>query len=172
MKLKYPTEFIGITKGYKASHQAIDLGWNSKYGGEHVPVYACGEGEVTSIRDGKNNTMVPGDSGNYVTVAYGQYETRVCHLEKGSIRVRKGDAVTATTVLGRMGNSGYCGTKRGCHVHFIVWYKGSRVDPTRHTYVYPDQVVAASTKKEYPDLLYADAPEPTPTTTWATATRR
>jgi murein DD-endopeptidase MepM/ murein hydrolase activator NlpD len=167
MKLKYPTNFIGITKGFRPkkypTHSAIDLGWNSKFGGAHVPVYACADGEVTSIRDGRGNTMVPGDSGNYVTVAYGtgEYETRVCHLEKGSIKVQKGDKVTTSTVLGRMGNSGYCGTKRGCHVHYIVWYKGSRVNPIHHTYVYPDQVVAASTSKEY-SLLYCDNPAPEP----------
>lgn len=161
IRLKYPTHYIGITKGYKPkkypTHSAIDLGWNSKHGGPHVPVYACGDGEVTSIRDGKDNTMVPGKSGNYVTVRYeGGYETRVCHLEKGTIRVAKGDTVTADTVLAHMGNSGYCGTSRGCHVHFIVWKDGARVNPIRHTYVYPDETVAESTKKEYPDLLYCE----------------
>ena len=56
MKLKYPTNYIVITKGYKVSHLAIDLGWNSKYGGKNVPVYACGNGVVSSIRDGRDNT--------------------------------------------------------------------------------------------------------------------
>lgn len=154
MKLKYPTNYIGITKGYKASHLAIDLGWNSKHGGKNVPVYACGNGVVSSIRDGRDNTMTPGDSGNYVSVKYDGYETRVCHLLKGSIKVKKGDKVDATTELGKMGNSGYCGVKRGNHVHFIVWKKGVRVNPTKHVYVYPDQVVAKSTQKEYPNLLY------------------
>ena len=155
MKLKYPTKFIGITKGYKATHLAIDLGWNSKYGGKNAPVYACECGIVTGIRDGKNNSMTPGDSGNYVTVQYGDgYETRVCHLEKDSIKVKKGEIVFEDTILGNMGNSGYCGKDKGYHVHFIVWHNGTRVNPTKHVYVYPDQVVAASTQKEYPNLLY------------------
>lgn len=165
MKLKYPTHFIGITKGYKPTHLAIDLGWNNKYGGKNAPVYACECGKVTSIRDGRNNSMKPGDSGNYVTVKYADgYETRVCHLEKNSIRVKKGDVVTEDTILGLMGNSGYCGKDKGYHVHFIVWHNGVRVNPTKHVYVYPDEVVANSTKKEYPNLLYYDnEPEPTPT---------
>lgn len=173
IRLKYPTHYVGITKGFRPikypTHSAIDLGWNAKFGGPHVPVYACGDGEVTSVRDGRNNTMVPGDSGNYVTVRYpGGYETRVCHLEKGSIRVVKGDTVTADTVLGKMGNSGYCGTSRGCHVHYIVWKDGKRVNPTKHTYVYPDETVAKSTQSEYPGLLYYEpgpTPEPTVQTT-------
>lgn len=162
MKLKYPTHFIGITKGYKATHLAIDLGWNSRYGGKNVPVYACGDGTVTSIRDGRNNTMTPGDSGNYVTVKYNDgYETRVCHLQKGTINVIKGSKVTVNTVLGNMGNSGYCGKSRGNHVHFIVWKNGTRVNPTKHVYVYPDETVAKSTQKEYPNLLYYNnEPEP------------
>ena len=164
MKLKYPTNYIGITKGYKTSHHAIDLGWNNKYGGKNAPVYACGHGEVISIRDGRNNTMIPGDSGNYVTVRYqGGYETRVCHLLKGSIKVQKGDKVTPNTRLAKMGNSGYCGVKRGNHVHFIVWKDEKRVNPIKHVYVYPDQVVAKSTKKEYPSLLYyEEKPESIP----------
>ena len=164
MKLRYPTNFIGITKGYKASHLAIDLGWNNKYGGKNMPVYACGDGTVTSIRDGRNNTMVPGDSGNYVTVKYDDgYETRVCHLQKGSLNVIKGSRVTSNTILANMGNSGYCGKSRGNHVHFIVWKNGKRVNPTKYVYVYPDQVVAKSTQKEYPNLLYyEDTPDPAP----------
>lgn len=170
MKLKYPTHYIGITKGYKVSHLAIDLGWNNKYGGKNVPVYACGKGIVSSIRDGRNNSMIPHDSGNYVSVKYYDennkllYETRVCHLEKGSIKVKEGDYVDETTILGKMGNSGYCGIKKGNHVHFIVWKNGSRVNPIKNVYVYPDEIVANSTKKEYPNLLYYNnEPEPTPT---------
>ena len=166
MKLRYPTNYIGITKGYKTkkypTHSAIDLGWNASKGfGPHQSVYSPADGEVISIRDGRNNTLVPGDSGNYVTVRHVcGYETRVCHLQKGSIIVKKGDRVKQGTELALMGNSGYCGVSRGCHVHYIVWKDGSRVNPMRHTYVYPNQVVADSTKREYPNLLYYTEPKP------------
>lgn len=171
MRLRYPTNFVGITKGYKTSvptHKAIDLGWNKKLGyGPHQSVYAPADGVVTEVVDGKNNTMVPGKSGNYVTIRHAErYETRSCHLEKNSICVKEGDTVTQGQEIARMGNSGYCGASKGCHVHYIVWENDKRVNPVKHTYVYPDQVVAESTKKEYPNLLYyTPEPEPTPTPT-------
>lgn len=144
-KLTFPTRFVGITNGYKLTHTAIDLAWNSKHGGKNADIYASGDGVVTSVRDGRNNTMVYGDSGNYVTIKYGyDYEFRVCHLLKGSITVKKGDAVTRETVIGKIGNSGYCGKSRGNHVHFIVWYRGKRVDPLKHVYVNRDNVIAKS----------------------------
>ena len=161
MKLKYPLNYIGITTGYKSTHKAIDLGWSSKDGGKNACVYACSDGIVTSIIDGKNNTLIPHQSGNYVTVKYNDgYESRVCHLLKGSINVSVGDKVSQNTILGRMGNSGYCGINKGNHVHFILWKNNKRVNPIKHVYVYPDEKVAPSTKREYPNLLYYNEPEP------------
>lgn len=157
MKLKYPLNYIAITTSYKATHKAIDLGWSSKDGGKNAPVYACGEGFVTSIRDGRDNSMTPTDSGNYVTIKYNDYESRVCHLLKGSINVNVGNEVTPDTIIGKMGNSGYCGVKRGNHVHFILWKNGKRVNPIKHVYVYQNQKVCASTKREFPNLLYNDS---------------
>lgn len=68
MYLRYPVKFIGITQGFTSSHMAIDLGWNNNYGGKNVLIYACGDGVVSSIVDGKDNSMIKGDSGNYVTI--------------------------------------------------------------------------------------------------------
>jgi len=165
MRLRYPTNYVGITKGYKASHKAIDLGWNSAKGyGPNQPIYSPADGEVIATRDGRNNTMTPTDSGNYVEIRHAEgYTTRMCHLQKNSIRVKKGDRVKQGQVIALMGNSGYCGIHRGYHCHYVVWQNSSRVNPVRHTYVYPEQVVATSTQKEYPNLLYY-TPTPTPTT--------
>ena len=66
VKLKYPLKFVGITQDYKSYHRANDLGWNNKYGGRTVEIYACGDGNVTEVVDGKNNSMNNGDSGNFV----------------------------------------------------------------------------------------------------------
>ena len=145
VKLKYPTKFVGITQGYKTTHLAVDLAWNSSYGGKNCSIYASGDGVVTSTRDGRNNTMNKGDSGNYVTIKYSDgYETRACHLLKGSLKVKKGDKVNANTVIAQMGNSGYCMKNRANHCHFIVWKNGARVNPIKHLYVYEDNVVAKS----------------------------
>lgn len=149
-KLKYPIKFVGITQGYKTTHTAIDLGWNNNYGGKNCDIYACGNGIVTSIKDGKNNSMIKGDSGNYVTIKYddGIYETRACHLLKNSLKVKKGDRVTKDTIIGKMGNSGYCMSNKAYHCHFIVWKNGVRVNPIKHLYLYKDNVVAKSNTYE------------------------
>ena len=158
MKLKYPTKFVGITQDYKATHQAIDLGYNNNYGGKNCDIFASGDGVVSSIRDGRNNTMVKGDSGNYITIKYDNgYETRACHLLKGSLRVKKGDKVSKDTVIAKMGNSGYCMANKAYHLHFIVWKNGVRVNPRKHLYVYQDNVVAKSNTY---DLLYYNENEP------------
>lgn len=162
VKLRYPTKFVGITQDYKTIkpiHLANDLGWNSKYGGKTCDLYACGNGTVTSIRDGRNNTMVNGDSGNYVTIEYADgYKTRTCHMLKGSITVKPGDKVTSSTIIGKMGNSGYCRKDRAYHTHFIVWKNGVRVNPRKHVYVYDDNVVAKT--NEYTLLYYHGEEEP------------
>ena len=158
IKLKYPLKFVGITQDFKLTHRALDMAWNVKYGGKNADIYACGDGVVTSIRDGRNNSMINGNSGNYVTIKYADgYETRTCHMLKGSITVKKGDKVTKDTLIGKMGNSGYCGRNKAYHLHFIVWKNGVRVNPRKHVYVYDDNVVAKS--NEY-KLLYYHGEEP------------
>ena len=161
IKLKYPLKFVGITQDYKTTHLANDLGWNNNYGGKNCDLYACGDGIVTSIRDGRNNSMTYGDSGNYVTIKYSDgYETRTCHMLKGSIKVKKGDKVTSSTIIGKMGNSGYCMKNKANHVHFIVWKNGVRVNPRKHVYVYDDNIVAKS--NEYELLYYTGEEEKSP----------
>ena len=158
VKLKYPLKFVGVTQDFKPTHLALDMAWNAKYGGKNADIYACGDGVVESIRDGRNNSMINGDSGNYVTIKYADgYETRTCHMLKGSITVKKGDKVTKDTLIGKMGNSGYCGRNKAYHLHFIVWKNGVRVNPRKHVYVYDDNIVAKS--NEY-KLLYYHGEEP------------
>ena len=158
IKLKYPLKFVGITQDYSSNHRANDLGWNNKYGGRNADIYACGDGIVIEVVDGKNNTMNYGDSGNYVTIKYiDGYKTRTCHMLKNSIKVKVGDKVEASRVIGKMGNSGYCGKNRAYHLHFIVWKNGTRVNPRKHVYVYDDNVVAKT--NEY-KLLYYKEEEP------------
>ena len=162
IKLKYPLKFVGITQDYKTTHFANDLGWNNGYGGKNCDLYACGDGIVTSIRDGRDNSMTYGDSGNYVTIKYSDgYETRTCHMLKNSIKVKRGDKVTSKTIIGKMGNSGYCMKNKANHVHFIVWKNGVRVNPRKHVYVYDDNVVAKS--NEYELLYYTGDEEKTTT---------
>lgn len=158
MYLRYPVKFIGITQDFTSSHMAIDLGWNNNYGGKNALIYACGNGVVSSIVDGRANSMIKGDSGNYVTIEYDNgYISRVCHLLKNSIVVKVGDRVTKKSILGKMGNSGYCGKAKANHCHLILWKDGKRVNPRLYLYVYPEDVVAKSNTYK---LLYYNGDVP------------
>lgn len=163
IQLRYPVNFIGITQGFKFSHKAIDLGWNSKHGGKNQDIYAPYDGVVEAIINNKyNNTKDSSDAGNIVKIKHADgYITQSCHMLKDSIIVKVGDNVKTGQVIGKMGNTGY---SFGEHDHFIVWLNGTKVNPIEHLYVYPGQVIASSTSKEYKLLNYIGEviPEPTP----------
>lgn len=166
IKLMYPDNFIGITQKYKPKtkdfkgHLGIDLGWNNKYGGKNAPIYAAADGTVCAIKDNDTSNK---SWGNYVKIDHGnKIYTNYAHLERGLV-VKKNQKVKQGDLIGYMGNTG---NSKGNHLHFEVYKGGSgtsyRVDPMLYTYVYPEQIVAESTKKEYPNLLYY-TPEPEPT---------
>lgn len=155
IKLKYPLNYIAITSGYRPNHQSIDLGWNRKYGGENVDVFAPANGRVISVVDGKtqnlNNTT---DPGNLVKIQHEDgFTTRLIHLKKNSIIVKVGDVVMQGDKVGNMNNSGY---SFGSHLHYDVWLNGKKVDPIKYTYYYEDQIVNPDTLKEYQLLKYTE----------------
>ena len=94
--LRFPLIFVGITQKYSKFHTAIDMGWNNSYGGKNANIYASGNGYVTKIVNGKNNTLVPNQSGNYIDIYYPNENltVRVCHLLKNSIKVKLNEKVT------------------------------------------------------------------------------
>ena len=102
----------------------------------NVPVLAAAPGQVRNIRDGMDDTRyVPDRSGpvegrecgNGVAIAHGDgWETQYCHMRKGSVRVRPGEAVRAGHVLGHIGNSGKAEFP---HLHLSVRHNGRPVDP-------------------------------------------
>ena len=87
-----------------------------------LPVLAPADGTVHTVVDG-HAEMPPGKLGGspaggnqlVITVAPGQY-LFLCHLQPGSIRVRKGDAVRAGQAVARGGNSGNT-SEPHLHVH-------------------------------------------------------
>ena len=161
-KLRYPTDYIAIVVYYKKSddpkkrHMGVDLGWNSKYGGQHQPIYAPADGKVVATKD-KDKT---GKSwGNYVKIYVGKYNGKkmyvlMAHLEDG-LKVKKGQKVKMGALLGKMGNTGKAS---GPHCHYEVYLGGSatkyRVDPEKYTYVYNDQKVSKN-KSATKGLKYA-----------------
>ncbi|MBQ7799646.1 MAG: M23 family metallopeptidase [Oscillospiraceae bacterium] len=68
--------------------------------------------------------------GYYVSVMPNGFERIriiLCHMVKGSIKVKKGDKVFRTTVLGTMGTTG---NSTGVHVHVEMRIDNTAVDPT------------------------------------------
>ena len=149
-KFRYPVNYIAITTYYKKSddpkkkHMGIDLGWNSKHGGKHQPIYAAADGKVYSKKD-KDKT---GKSwGNFVKIYHGKINgkkvyTLYAHLQDG-IKVKKNQKVKMGDQIGIMDSTGDSG---GCHLHYEYYLGGAstscRVDPEKYTYVYSDQVVS------------------------------
>lgn len=161
IKLRFPVNFIGITQKFKPGiHKGVDLGWNNKYGGKNAPIYAAADGVVCATKD---NDKTKKSWGNYVKINHGNnVYTLYAHLKDG-LKVKNKQKVKQGELIAYMGNTGHV-IDNGYHLHYEVYKGGSatkyRVDPLLYTYVYPDQIVAESTKKEYPNLLYY-TPEPT-----------
>ena len=101
-----------------------------------VAVLAAAPGRVARLRDGVADVSVRAsgassvantECGNGVVVDHGDgWETQYCHMAKGSIGVKVGDAVAAGAPLGRVGLSG---ATEFPHLHFIVRHNGQVVDP-------------------------------------------
>lgn len=101
-----------------------------------VDVLAAAPGRVARLRDGVADISVkaPGaasvagqECGNGVVIDHGNgWETQYCHVARGSLRVKVGDAVTAGTPVARVGLSG---DTEFPHLHFTVRRAGKVVDP-------------------------------------------
>ncbi len=141
MTLKYPTNYIAITQYFSSSHKALDLGWNSNYGGPNMPVYASEDGVVVSVVKNYNKTDTDTPNyGNYVKIKHhNDYYTLYAHLAFGSVTLNVGDKIKKGEQLGHMGNTGY---STGNHLHFEVYKNGTRINPLECTYVYSNQTVS------------------------------
>ena len=99
-----------------------------------VAVVAAAAGTVLRMRDGmvdisvRERPFAAGqDCGNGVVVDHGGgWETQYCHMARGSIVVRPGQALKAGTPIGRVGLSG---NTEFPHLHITVRQGGKVVDP-------------------------------------------
>lgn len=101
-----------------------------------VAVLAAAPGKVLRMRDGMPDISrrAPGapplngqDCGNGLIVDHGGgWETQYCHMAKGSLAVKPGQAVAAGAPLGRVGLSG---NTEYPHLHVTVRHDGQVVDP-------------------------------------------
>jgi hypothetical protein len=110
------TDRYGAPRGNGLVHGGIDLAV-----GGHVPILAACDGVVST-------STYSGVYGNYVVVTCGEgWATLYGHLS--SLNVEVGDRVTRGTGLGRSGSTGY---STGEHLHFEIWYGGTRVNPEHY----------------------------------------
>ncbi len=101
-----------------------------------VAVLAAAAGRVARLRDGVQDISIraPGapsvanqECGNGVVIDHGGgWETQYCHLARGSVSVKVGDAVAAGTPIARVGLSG---NTEFPHLHLTVRHAGRIVDP-------------------------------------------
>ncbi|MEO6190830.1 MAG: peptidoglycan DD-metalloendopeptidase family protein [Saprospiraceae bacterium] len=97
-----------------------------------VNVLAVDSGIVTSIKDGLFDMETVSDTnkhlGNFICIKHpGNYYTYYGHLKKNSIKVKSGDKVIPSQVIGQVGCSGNCTDP---HVHFELWWDSLQViDP-------------------------------------------
>lgn len=152
IKLFFPCKYIGITQGYKSSHSALDLGWDSNYGGPNHKIIAPADGKVISIKKNYNKTDEIGSSyGNYVQIDHGDgVQTLVPHLKYNSVNVKVGDKVKKGQLIGLMGNTGH---STGVHCHYEVRISGKRVDPLKYTYVDETYTISNKSKNNYKILV-------------------
>ncbi|TFL19973.1 M23 family metallopeptidase [Jannaschia formosa] len=99
-----------------------------------VPVLAPADGIVRATRDGMADRIMTDpeevagrECGNAVVLTHpGGWETQLCHLARGSVRVAEGDRLRAGDEVGRVGLSG---STQFPHVHLSVRRNGQEVDP-------------------------------------------
>ena len=101
-----------------------------------VEVLAAATGKVIRLRDGVADSILRGPvtpalaaqgCGNAVVVDDGDgWQTSYCHLARGSLRVKVGDAVAVGQPIAQVGLSGETAFP---HLHFEVRHNGLVVDP-------------------------------------------
>ncbi len=103
--------------------------------GARLPVVAAADGVVLGRRDGMEDSPMQGpdpsregrECGNGVRLDHGGgWTTQYCHLQRGSVTVRRGARVSAGDELGRTGSSGRAELP---HLHFQLELNGRPVDP-------------------------------------------
>ena len=118
-------------------HKGTDIAVRDmKAVGLGVDVLAAAAGAVIGVRDGMDDIDVNAagkdnikgrECGNGVVIDHGGgWETQYCHMRKGSVAVKKGDAVAAGA---RLGLVGYSGDAEFPHVHLSVRHADQVIDP-------------------------------------------
>ncbi|MBQ8725095.1 MAG: M23 family metallopeptidase, partial [Oscillospiraceae bacterium] len=130
--------FYVLTSGFGPRwgrhHSGIDI---SSGGISGATVVCSLSGTVTKVNTGCSHNYAKSSScgcgggyGNYVLVTHANgYSTMYAHLS--SVSVYAGQSVSANTVLGYVGSTGF---STGPHLHYEVRLNGARVDPELYLY--------------------------------------
>lgn len=108
-----------ITDWYSQNHKGIDL-VNVDSKGTHILgwIVAHSEGTVVALRTDCKGYEGGGSYGNYVKLKHPDgYYTLYAHMAYGTIKVKKGQNVSKSQVLGYMGATGYV---TAGHLHWEV----------------------------------------------------
>jgi len=106
-------------EGDQRMHWGIDI--SGPIGSE---IYATGDGVVIKC------ALELSGYGNHIVIDHGfGYKTCYAHLKYGGFAVREGQKVSRGEVIGYMGSTG---RSKGPHVHYEVFYRNSRVNPTNY----------------------------------------
>jgi murein DD-endopeptidase MepM/ murein hydrolase activator NlpD len=101
-------------KKTKKHHNGVDI-WQ---GGTTTYLEAWADGKVIAVRPNDN----PNSAGHSVIVQSTVMGKKVTwtyfHMVKGSIKVKKGQRITAGTIIGKMGETGFA---TGKHLHWEIW---------------------------------------------------
>ena len=102
-------------KYWKDGHKGID------FVAEDKRIFATCDGVVRTVAYDANGW------GQYVSIGDEAGRRHIfCHLEAGSVRVKKGDKVDRTTVIGTMGATG---NVTGTHLHYQLQNGETVIDP-------------------------------------------
>ena len=126
---QFAIDLLGLSTVYGPMNRDGEA--NADYAGWGREIFAAASGEVVYARNdvpdnppntdpatvfSKEPNPIDATAGNAVIIGHGNDEfSVVMHLQKGSVRVKKGDKVRKGEVIGLLGNSG---DSFGPHLHF------------------------------------------------------
>ncbi|MCI8332256.1 MAG: peptidoglycan DD-metalloendopeptidase family protein [Clostridiales bacterium] len=106
--------------------QCIDIGHNGYNGSQRLDIVSCTSGVVErTVTTYGDYNVNDGSWGNYVMIRYNSIYIVYAHLQ--SVSVKKGQKVSAGTVLGKMGTSG---NSTGVHLHLQAFPVGASSSDT------------------------------------------
>ena len=102
--------------GFNRMHQGIDFG-----AGTGTPVLAAGDGVVVEAKRWAGY-------GNWLRISHGNgWETGYAHLSRYAKGLKPGQRVRQGQLVAYVGSTGM---STGAHLHYVIWQKGHRINPT------------------------------------------